>query len=51
MLGAKKDKADIFFVPMQNCEEANEVKKEYNIKYEVKCIEKFEDAVNFLTSN
>ena len=51
MLGAKKDKADIFFAPMGNCEEANSVKKEYGIKYEVKCVESFSEAVKFLTTN
>jgi len=51
MLGAKKGKADIFFSPMDNCEDALSIKKEYNIKYEVKCVETFSDAINYLTSN
>ena len=51
MLGAKKDKADLFFSPMGNCEEALDVKKEYNIKYEVKCVDTFSEAINYLTSN
>ena len=48
MLGAKKDKADVFFVPMENCEEAKKVKKDYKIKYDVKCVATFDEALDYL---
>ena len=51
ILGAEKNKADIFLVPAgDNYEEAMKVKKEENLDIKVISIEKFSDAVNYLNS-
>lgn len=51
MLGAKKNKADIFLCPKENYEEAIKVKEKYNLKMEVVSINTFNDALNYLKNN
>lgn len=48
MLGAKKNKADIFLCPEENYDEAIKVKKKYNLKMDVVSIDTFTDALNCL---
>ena len=48
LMGAVSNKADIFFVPKDNYEEAMKVKKEFNYKIKVVSVEKLEDAINYL---
>ena len=48
MLGAKKNKADIFLCPKENYDEAIKVKKKYNLKMDVVSIDTFTDALNCL---
>lgn len=48
MLGAKKDKADIFFVPKGNYEEAKKVYDKYKFKYKLVSVETLDDAINYL---
>lgn len=48
MLGAKKNKADIFLCPKENFDEAIKVKKKYNLKMDVVSIDTFTDALNYL---
>ena len=48
MLGAKKNKADIFLCPKENYDEAIKVKKKYNINMDVVSINTFNDALNYL---
>ncbi len=48
LMGAVKKKADIFFVPKENYEEALETKKKYNYKTEIVQVETLEEAVNYL---
>lgn len=48
MLGAKKNKADIFLCPKENYKEAIKVKEKYNLKMEVVSINTFDDALNHL---
>ena len=50
MLGASKDNADIFFIPKDNYEEAIEVYKKFNLKYDLVMVETFDDAINYLNS-
>ena len=46
--GAVKNKADIFFVPKENYEEALKVKNENNYDIELVSVEKLEEAINYL---
>ena len=48
MLGAKKNKADIFLCPKENYDEAIKVKKKYNLKMDVVSIDTFTDALKYL---
>ena len=50
MLGASKDNADIFFIPKDNYEEAIEVYKKFDLKYDLVMVETFDDAINYLNS-
>ena len=50
MLGASKDNADIFFIPKDNYEEAIEVYKKFNLKFDLVMVETFDDAINYLNS-
>lgn len=51
MLGAKKNKADIFLCPKENYDEALRVKKKFNLKMEVVSIETFQDAIDYLQNH
>lgn len=51
LIGAVKEKADIFFVPYENYEEAIRVKKENNYDIDIILVNKLEDAVNYLKKN
>lgn len=48
LMGAFSNKADIFFVPKDNYEEAVKVKKKFNYKIKVVSVDTFEDAINYL---
>lgn len=48
LMGAVKDKADIFFVPKDNYEEAINIKKEFNYKIKVVSVDTLQDAINYL---
>ena len=48
LLGAEKDKCDIFLVPKENYEEALEVKEEYKLKIKIVEVSTFEDAIKSL---
>lgn len=49
MLGAKKDGADIFFIPEGNYEEAKEVYDKYKLSYELVMVKNIDDAIEYLT--
>ena len=51
MLGAERKKADIFLCPEENYEEAQKLKKEYNLKLTLKSIKTFEEAVEYLINS
>ena len=51
LIGAVKEKADIFFVPYENYEEAIKVKKENNYDIDIVLVNTLEDAVNYLKDN
>ena len=46
--GAAKNKADIFFVPEDNYEEALETKNQYNLKIDVVSVFTFDDIIDYL---
>lgn len=48
LLGSEKDKVDIFFVPVDNYEEALKIKKKYKLKLKLVKVEKLDDAINYL---
>lgn len=48
IMGAVKDKADVFLVPKGNYEEAIEVKKAKNYDIEIVSVEKLSDAIKYL---
>lgn len=50
VLGAENNDADIFLCPKENYEEALKVKKERNLKLEVKSVETFDEALEYLES-
>ena len=51
LMGAVKNKANIFFVPTDNYEEAMKVKKQFNYKINIIKVDTLEDAVNYLKNN
>ena len=51
LMGAVKSKADIFFVPSDNYEEAIETKKKFNYKIKIVKVDTLKDAVNYLKNN
>ncbi len=51
LIGAVKEKADIFFVPKENYEEAIETKKKYKYDINVIKVSKLEDAIKYLQEN
>ena len=50
MLGLSKEKYDVFFIPFDNEEEANEINKKYNLNMEYVPVKTFDEAVNYLLS-
>ena len=50
LLGAKKDKADIFLIARDNYEEAKEIYDKYKLKFELVCVDTFDDVIAFLNS-
>lgn len=51
VLGASKEKADIFFCPKENYEEAINTKNKYNLKIKIVKVETLEEAINYLKNN
>lgn len=51
LLGAVSSKADIFFCPKENYEEAINTKNKYNLKIKVIKVETLEEAINYLKNN
>ncbi len=51
VMGASHDKADIFFVPKENYDEAIETKKKYKYDIDIVKVEKLEDAIKYLQEN
>jgi PDZ domain-containing protein len=50
LIGAEKQKAEIFLCPKENLEEALQVKKDNNLKIEVVGVATFDDAINYLNN-
>lgn len=50
MLGAAKDKADIFFIPKDNYKEAKKLYDERKFKFKLVKVETLDDAINYLES-
>ncbi|MBR4230921.1 MAG: hypothetical protein IKR74_02030 [Bacilli bacterium] len=50
LLGAKKAKADIFFIPSENYEEAKTVYDEYKLKFDLVSISNFDEVIAYLDS-
>lgn len=48
LLGAEKDKCDLFIVPKKNYDEALEVKEEYKLKIKIVAVSTFEEAIKSL---
>lgn len=51
VLGASKEKANIFFCPKENYEEAINTKNKYNLKLKIVKVETLEEAINYLKNN
>ena len=51
LIGAVKEKADIFFVPYENYEEAIKVKKENDYDIDIVLVNTLEEAVNYLKNS
>ena len=50
LLGAKKAKADLFFIPKENYEEAKLIYDEYNLKFELVSVTNFDEVIEYLDS-
>ncbi len=48
LMGAVSNKADIFFVPKENYEEAMKVKKEFNYNIKIVLVNTLDDAIKYL---
>ncbi len=48
MFGVSKEKYDVFFIPYENKEEADEINKKYNLKLKYIPVRTFDEAVNYL---
>lgn len=51
LLGANKNNAEIFLCPMENYEEALEVKEEYDLDVEIHGVATFSEALEYLMNN
>ena len=49
--GAAKNKADIFFVPEYNYDEAIKAKEKYKLKIDIVKVKKFDDIIEYLENN
>jgi PDZ domain-containing protein len=49
IMGANKDKCDIFLVPTENYEEAKNTKDKFKYDIEIKSVKTFDDALAYLT--
>ncbi len=50
MLGLSKEKYDVFFIPYENIEEAEEINQKYKLNMKYIPVKTFDDAVNYLLS-
>ncbi len=50
LLGANKNKADIFLCPIENYKEAKKVVKENNLKIKLKAVKNLDEAINYLSN-
>ena len=50
MLGLSKEKFDVFFIPYDNLEEANEINEKYKLNMNFVPVKTFDEAVNYLIS-
>lgn len=48
LLGAKKNKADLFFCPKENYDEAIKVNEKYKLDLKIVSVDTFDDALNYL---
>lgn len=51
ILGANKNKADLFICPKENYEEAIKVKEEHNLDLKIVSVSTFDEAINYLENN
>ena len=51
ILGAEKNKTDLFICPKDNYDEAMKVKKEHNLNINIISVETFDEAINYLENN
>lgn len=51
ILGAVKNKADLFICPKDNYDEAMKIKKEHNLNINIISVETFDEAINYLENN
>ena len=51
VMGASKSKADIFFCPKENYEEAINTKNKYNLKIKIVKVETLQEAIDYLRNN
>lgn len=50
LLGASKDNAELFICPIENYNEAIEVKNKYHLDIEIKGVHTFDEALNYLNN-
>ena len=51
ILGANKNKADLFICPKENYEEAIKIKEEHNLNIKIVSVSTFDEAINYLENN
>ena len=51
IIGANKNKADLFICPKENYEEAIKVKEEHNLDLKIVSVSTFDEAINYLENN
>ena len=50
MLGLNKEKYDVFFIPYDNLEEANEINEKYKLNMKFVPVKTFDEAIDYLNS-
>lgn len=50
MLGAQRNKADVYFAPEDNCADAKNVYSQYKLDFDLVCVKNIDDAINYLNS-